>query len=880
MSWFDRNGEGNLNSEIQDYLERETARNIEAGMSPEEAVFAARRKLGPVARVTEETREAAAGGVLTWIEMLWRDLRHGVRMFAKNPAFTLTCVVSLAFGTGANVSMFSAVDALLLRPIPVPNPGEVLAVGSVLNYDNFNYVQTSYANYLDIRGQSRSFEGLAAFNVYAAGFSAQHGVPAQVEVGMFVSGNFLDVMRVRPELGREFRPEEDRVPGRDAVVILSRDLWRKLGSDKEIIGREVQIAGIGFAVIGVMPESFTGPDRQRQPAFYIPAAMLPRVSGNPTALDARDNWAWAVRGRLKPGVSITQAQTELDTIAANLARAHADTNRNQRLAIRTEWQMALGENRTYTALAAIVALLSIAVLIVACANVAGLLTSRAPLRAREIALRLAIGAGRGRLIRQLLAENALIAITGGLAGLPLAWAGIQVMRQIRLPTSLIAVPLIELDRRALLYSLAIALGSVFLFGLIPAIQTTRANLTTAFKSGGGAESGARRLWGRNALLVVQVAFSLVLLTVAVFSYRAFSGELRNGMGFRKGHIAMISVFPELIRYSDAQTYKFLDELTNRAALLPGVTSVALGSTKPIGFYEVWGIRPEGAPFPSGQNSAAVAADRIDEHYLDTLSIPIVRGRGFQTSDTISSPFVVVVNETLAAHYWPNQDPLGKRIFVVSRGWAQVVGVAKNSRYLFIGEPPRDFLYLPYRQTLPGYLTLFAGSAGESASLLEPLQKLARDLDPNMPIEDVQTMEYYFDARATSVGSVLTEIIAAMGLMGLTLAMIGLYALMSYSVSRRTREIGIRMAVGADRMKVMKMVVRQGLTPVLAGIAAGLALSAGAGYLLKASFPLGYDIGPSIYGWVAPVLLLIAIAAAYAPARRAAQVDPMTALREE
>ncbi len=879
MSWFKRDPDP-VSAEIQDYLERETARNIEAGMSPEEAVFAARRKLGPVARVTEETRAAAAGHIWTWIEMLWRDLGHGVRMFGKNPAFTLTCVLSLAFGTGANLAMFSAVDALLLRPIPVPNSGEVLAVGSVLDYDNFNNIETSYPNYLDIREQSRSFEGLAAFHNYAAGFSAQRGVPAQVKTGMYVSGNFFDVMRVQPELGREFRREEDRVPGRDTVVILSHDLWRELGSDPKIIGREVQIAGIGFTVIGIMPESFTGPDRQRQPAFYMPAAMLPRVSGNPRALDARDNWAWAVRGRLKTGVSMTQARAELDTIAANLSRAHPDINRNQRLVIRTEWQMALGENRTYTALAAIVALLSIAVLIVACANVAGLLTSRAPLRAREIALRLAIGAGRGRLIRQLLAENALIAVAGGLAGLPLAYAGIQVMRQIRFPTSLIAVPMIDLDRRALLYSLAIALGSVFLFGLIPAIQTTRANLTTAFKSGGGAETGGRRLWGRNTLLVVQVAFSLVLLTVAVFSYRAFSGELRHGMGFRNNHIAMISVFPELIRYNDAQISKFLDELTHDAALLPGVTSVALGSTKPIGFYEVWGIRPEGAQLPNSQNSAPVAADRIDEHYLDTLGIPIVRGRAFQATDTMSSPFVMVVNETLAAHYWPNQDPLGKRIFVVSRGWAQVVGVAKNSRYLFIGEPPRDFLYLPYRQTSRGYLTLFAGSAGDSASLLEPLRKLARDLDPNMPIDDIQTMEYYYDARATSVGGVLTEIIAAMGIMGLALAMIGLYALMSYSVSRRTREIGIRMAVGADRIKVMKMVVRQGLMPVLAGIAAGLVLSAGAGDLLKTSFPLGYEIGPSIYGWVAPMLLVIALAAAYFPARRAALVDPMTALREE
>ncbi len=879
MNRFSRGDDDGVNAEIQDYLERETARNIEAGMSAEEALLAARRKLGPVARVTEETREAAAGGVWTWIEMLWRDLRHGVRMFSKNPGFTLTCVLSLAFGTGANVAMFSAADALLLRPLPVPRPGEVITVGSHYSLGYFSYVQTSYLNYLDIRDQSRSFEGLTAFSTITVGLAADPQAAAQVKSGMAVAGNFFDVMEVHPALGRGFRQDEDQVRGRDAVVVLSDPTWQAIGADPKIVGRKVRLAGIDFTVVGIAPESFTGPDHIWTPAFYIPAAMWPAVSGDPRTLDDRSNWSFTVKGRLKPGVSLSQAQAELNTIAANLERAHPDTNRKQRLTAITELQMNLRQNQVYTALVGILALLAIAVLIVACANVAGLLTSRAPLRAREIALRLAVGAGRVRFIRQLLTESSLMAIAGGLLGLPLAYACIQIMRRVQFPNDLLVVPRIELDQRALLFSVLIAMGSVILFGLIPAIQTTRSNLTTAFKAG-DVELGRSRFSGRNLLVAIQVAFSLVLLTLSAFSYRAFGGELNRGMGFRRDHIAMITVRPRGLRYTDAQAMQFYEKLSQRSAAVPGVRLAALSSAKPAGVLDPFSIQPEGFHFPAGQNSALVYGSRIGEHYFDALEIPILRGRGIAATDTSTAPPVAVVNETLAEHYWPNQNPLGKRILVNGVRWAEVVGVAKNSRYLFITEPPTDFLYLPYRQMSQIDMTLFAVAAGDSASLLEPLRRLVLDIEPNMPMYNVQTMEYYYDARATSIGQVIVEIIGAMGIMGLALAMIGLYALMSYSVSRRTREIGIRMAVGADRMNVMRMVVRQGLIPVLAGIAAGLALSVGAGDLLKRSFPLGYEIGPSIYGWVAPILLLIAIAAAYAPARRAALVDPMTALREE
>jgi predicted permease len=885
MSWFRRRSriEEDVSSEIQDYIDRQTQENLHAGMAPAEARHAALRKLGPVARVMEDTREAAAGRVWFWLEMIWQDVHHACRMFAKNPGFTLAAVLSIALGAGANVAMFSAADALLLRPLAVPRAGEIVVVGTDFNVLNFSYMSSSYPNYADLRDRNRSFNGLLAFASTTAGFAAGRAEAPQVKIGMMVTGNFLQVLDVQPELGRTFRPDEDQVPGRDTVVILSHGTWAQLGADPKILGHSVRIGGIEFTVIGVMPASFNGPDRNRQPAFYVPMMMRPRLSGDPQILEARDRIGVTIKGRLKPGVSLTQAQAELNTIGSDLERAHPDADRNLRLTARTQLQMNIRENRVYTGLAAILTLLAAAVLVVACANVAGLLTSRAPLRAREIALRLAIGAGRSRLIRQLLTESGLIAAAGGLLGLPLAYVGIALLRQVQLPSDLIMTPRIELDQRALLFSLAVAMGSVVLFGLIPALQSTRANLTTALKASSSMVPGRRRLWGRNLLVTVQVAVSLVLLTLALFSYRMFAGELDNGMGFRTDHMLLMDFNPSVVRYTDAQSSQFFASLTERASLLPGVKSAALASSPPLGGLEPSFIQPEGFRFPAGQNFATVYSSRVDEHYFDTLGIRILRGRAFTASDAAGAPRVAIVNEVLANDYWPSQDPIGKRLRLLGPNnppWVEIVGVAKLSRYGFIGEPPTEFLYLPYHQMPPGSMTLLAASAGDSASLLAPLRNLLRDLDPNMPTYDVQTMEHFYWARATSIAQVTVEIVGGMGLMGLVLAMVGLYGLMSYSVSRRTREIGIRMAVGASHLSVLRMVLRQGMLPALCGIPIGLALSAGAGRVLTSSFPLSYRSGPAIYGVVALLMLIVAILAAYWPARRASLVDPMTALREE
>ncbi len=887
MSWLNRFSNlfrrralnRDLEEELQFHFDARTRDNIAAGMSPDQARQDARKRFGNRMLAKERTREA---NIFGWMESLGQDLRHGCRMFINTPGFTAVAVVSLALGTGANTAMFSTTDALLLRPLPVERPGDLVNIGSDLSTTDFRFSYTSYLNYLDIRDRTTSFDGVVAFASITAGFAAQSNALPQMTVGMVVSGNLLQVLGVQPRMGRAFRADEDKVPGRDAVVVLSHGMWEQLGSDPRILGRSVKIAGIDFTVVGVAPSSFTGPDRNRHPAFYVPVMMWPRLTGEPRVLDARDYWGLRVKGRRKPGVTLTQVQAEMDHLAKTLEQAYPETNSNQRLRVFTELEAAMMENRIRGGGTVIVSILALAVLIVACANVAGLLTSRAPVRAREIGLRLAIGAGRVRLIRQLLTEGLLIAVAGGLLGLPLAYLGITLLRQIQYPTELFFIPRIELDERALVFSIGIAMLSAILFGFIPAIQTTRADLTTALKAAEARVAGGRRQWGRSLLVAAQVAVSLVLLTMAGFAYRTLAGDLQGSTGFRTNHMLLMKLDPGLLRYDRNETQRFYERLGREARNAAGVKSATLASAVPLSYPDTTWIRPEGHRFPPGQESASVLFCAADEHYFDTVDLRIERGRGFLATDSADAPRIAVVNETLAGHYWPGQDPLGKRFRMnnAKGPWVEIVGVAKNSRYLFVGEPPTDFVYFPYRQHPMQRMILMAESTGDSASILTPLREVVRRLDPNMPVYDVRTMEEHYYALATSVGQVIVEIVGGMGLMGIGLALAGLYGLMSYAVSRRTREIGIRMAVGADRAAVVRMVLRQGIIPVLCGLAIGLALSAGAGRLLAASFPMSERVGPALYGLIAPVLLLVAMLAAFVPARRAALVDPMAALRDE
>jgi predicted permease len=529
------------------------------------------------------------------------------------------------------------------------------------------------------------------------------------------------------------------------------------------------------------------------------------------------------------------------------------------------------------------ATLALGVLLVACANVGGLLASRAPARAREMALRLAIGAGRARLVRQLITESLLVALSGGALGLGIGYAGMILFRQIEIPTDLPIQIAFQLDRRAVVFSVIVAGASALLFGLLPALQAARTDLTAVMKAGDAVAPGRRRRWGRAVLVGGQVAVSVVLLVVALFIYRGFRHQLLAGPGYRVDHLLLTSVDPTLVRYDDAETQRFYDQLLEQTRELPGVTGVALASTVPMQGDNLGSddVAPEGYTFPVGKDHATVASARVDESYFDTLGLSIVRGRAFRQTDGAGAPKVAIVNEEFARHYWPDQDALGKRLRLEDKTWAEVVGVAKMSKYIFIAEPPTEFLYLPFRQQKVGRMVLIAGSAGDPTSLVGPVRTAIHALDQNMPIFNLRTMQEFYRMRAVSIFNVLVGTVGAMGAMGLGLAIVGLYGLIAYAVSRRTREIGIRMAIGADRLAVLKMVLRQGLVLSVVGLIVGLAAAVGVGELLRATFPMGgneRDLAAFVI--VTPLVLAVTALAVYVPARRASRVNPMDALRYE
>jgi len=825
-----------------------------------------------------------------FLERFWQDLKYGVRMLAASPAFTIVAVLSLAMGIGANCAIFSFADALVLRPLPVASPGEVYTVGMQNTVEAFgaSSIASSYPDYVDVRDRSKSFEGLAAINTMTAGFAKDRSATPRIKLGMLASGNLFTVMRVAPVLGRTFRVDEDQAAGKDPVVVISHVLWeQEFGSDPAVIGRRILLDGREFTIIGVAPEYFTGLDNYVRVDFIVPMHMASWLLTDPKAasLEARDSQQLTLKGRLKPGVSQAAAQAELTTIGADLARAYPATNKNQRLVIKTELQARMAQDPPDATLAAMLSTLALLVLFVACANVAGLLTSRAPARAREMALRLAIGAGRGRLVRQLITESLLIAIAGGAAGLGVGYAGMLLFRQIEIPSDLPITLAFTMDRRALLFSLAVSVVSALLFGLVPALSAARSDLTAVMKAGDATAPGKRRRWGRALLVGGQVAVSVVVLVVALFMYRGFGKQLSSGPGYRTDHLMIVRVDTGLVRYMHEQSAKFFKDLSDGVHAVPGVVHATLSTSVPMSNDSIGGatVVPEGYSFPPGKDNAIVFASRVDEHYFDVMGVPLLKGRNFAATDDAAAPKVAIVNEQFAKRYWPNQDPVGKRVKLVDQdqAWAEVVGVAKMAKYIFIAEPPTEFIYMPYRQQAARQISVIAQTPGDPASLAGPLREVVHRIDANMPVFDVRTMESLYHVRAVGVFNVLISTVASLGLMGLGLAIVGLYGLVAYAVSRRTREIGIRMAIGAGQTDVLKLVLRQGVLLASVGLVVGLVASVAAGRVLASAFPSGNDqrdFGALLI--VIPIVLAVTSLAAYIPARRASRINPTLALRQD
>jgi putative ABC transport system permease protein len=817
------------------------------------------------------------------------DLKHGARMLVKNPGFAMIAILSIAIGVGANAAMFSLADGLVLRPLRVPRSSEIVAVSALSPRASSAFVTTSLlsrADFLDLRDRARSFNGLLAYGTLVTGFAVRQDEPVQSTMGLAVSANFFDVLELKPALGRFFLPEEDRVAGRDAVMVIAHHVWTdRFGADPGILGRRVRLGGVDFEVVGVAPEGFEGMNLALHPAYYVPSAITTVLpDAVPDALERRGLRNLTVKGRLKPNVSLGQAREEVRLIAAGLERTYPDSNRGYGLMVKSDFDARLEERGPSAPGAFMLLTLAFVVLLVACANVAGLLMSRGPVREREIALRLAIGGGRLRVVRQLVTESVLLAVGGGLLGLVFGYIAVRLFRQLPIVSDIGVRLIFELDRRAIAVGVVLAAASVLISSLVPAWRATRrVDLNSSLKT--GTSSGrASRLWGQNSLVAGQVALSVILLVVTVFLSRAFERELREP-GFRTTRMLLSNYEPRLARYDEARTKAFYRQLKDRARALPQVTSVGMTSVMPLNqdYREALAIVPEGFQLPRGTTSMTVLSSRIDEEYLVTMQIPVVEGRGIEATDTEDAPRVALVNQSMAARYWPGQRAVGKRIRLLNRAgqeWAEIVGVTADSKYGFIGEAPTPWTYLAQQQDPGARATLIVASDRDSAALASPLRAVVRELDPAMPISGVRTMEDFYRGNATGIVTALVGITASMGLLGLTLAMVGLYGLVAYVVARQTREIGIRMAVGAPSGSVLRMVLRRGFWRAAWGAVFGIAGCLAAGPLLRAVFPTVGSIDVRTYVTVIAILAAVTLLASYIPARRAAHIDPLRALRTE
>jgi len=813
---------------------------------------------------------------------IFREFIYALRRIRRNKGFSFAVLLSTALGVGATASIFSLIDAFMLRPLPVPATSRVVHLTSVTQSSPVG--RFSWAEVDDIRRDAQSFTGLSASQTAAFGLALVPDEQPRVAIGLLVNGEFFSALGVTPALGRVFTAADDEAPGRSPVVVLSYGTWqRELGGRSDIVGRTLRLNGAEFTIVGVAPSWFTGVHPFLRPALYVPRTMIREASGGSVeALTDRAARSADVFARLKPGVSIAQGRDDLQRVAAAMARENPVANQGRGAMVFSQVGYRIAEapdNFTISWLFFAVAAL---VLTIACINVANLLLSTAPGRMRETAVRLAMGASRTRLLRQFLIESAVLSTAGAIAGVMIAAGCAAFIRSIEIASE---VPLMldaRVDVRVALFALGVGLVSGVLSGALPAIRTTRADLNTVLKTSETRLVPARG-WMRRALVVVQVAVALVMIVMSGLFLEAVQTSRAADPGFRTDHILTLRFDPRMAKYDLDATRVFYRRLLDRVRALPGVRAAAIGQHIPLGVSSSsTDISIAGYVRAPNQPTLSVGSDVVGDRYFEVLNIPILRGRAFTGRDTADAPAVAIVNDAMAKKYWPNRDALGATITIQSTppSTAQVVGVARTSKTGDIGERPQPFLYLPIEQSRATGMTIFVLTDRDPAALAGTVRGEVRAVDPTLPIYDVRTLAAHFEQQALWGVRLIAEVITAVGVIGLALSVLGLYAVVAYSVSQRTREIGIRMAVGASEGRVLGMVLRQGLTLSVAGIAAGLAvtfvLSSLIGDLLNGVNPRDLRV----YTVATFVLLAVTLFATYLPARRASRVDPQLALRAE
>ena len=802
---------------------------------------------------------------------LWQDVRYGVRMLAKRPVLTLITAAALALGIGANTAIFSVVDAVLLRPLPYPESDRIVRVFATDLKRNILKYPTSYPNFTDWRERGSVFEHMAAHA--STGAAVTFGdTPESVE-GVYASADLFPLLGVSPAVGRVFTREEER-PG-SRVVVLSHALWqRRFGGDPSVVGRQFLFDGEGVTVLGVMPEGFKFPVDAEGAEYWAP--FDPESAGN----KERGNNYLSVVARLKPGVSAAQAQGEMEAITARLQEEYQDRNAGRGANVVSMYEDVVGGVRPalYVLLAAVGF-----VLLIACANVANLLLARAAARQKEIAIRTALGASRWRVVRQMLTESLLLALIGGALGLLLALWGVDALSSL-IPADIPRVKEIGLDARVLLFTLGVSVLTGVVFGLAPALQASKPDLNESLKDGSrGSTEGFGRNRLRSLLIVSEVALSLILLVGAGLLIRSFV-ELRGVKpGFDPRNVLTAGISLPTAKYGEAsQQAAFHRQVLERVAALPGVKAV--GSAEPLPFSgNGWQTSlkfPDRPPAPPGERLTSHTRV-VTPDYFRAIGIPVLRGRVINDRDDENAPKAMVINETFANKYFPGEDPLGKRVTpTVAPGFdAQVVGVVGDVKHRRLNEESAPEFYVSYLQAPQPFISLVVRAEGDPAALAGALRNTVLQVDPNQPLYSVKTMdELLSDSVARSRFQMLLLTIFAS--VALALAGVGLFGVMSYTVTQRTHEIGIRMALGARAGDILRMVVRQGMVLVGMGVALGLA---GAFALTRFISTLLYGVSasdPLTFAGVSALLAAVALLACLVPARRATKVDPMVALRYE
>jgi putative ABC transport system permease protein len=862
-----------LDQDVLDHIERETQDNIERGLSPEQARYAAMRKFGNVMRVKEEAREVWGW---IWLDHLLRDIRYAFRMLRKSPGFTAAAVLTLALGIGANTAVFSAVYAILLRPLPYKDPARLMLLNETT--PKVGTVSVSHPNFLDWRAGSHMFSQMAA--VHTVGFNLAGITQPESVSGVAVSPNYLSMMGVQPLLGRDFDMAEEKA-GTPPVVLLGYALWQtQFGGAPGAVGKTISLDGRGFTVVGVLPPDYRALDKTE---VMLPIGVWATDHAR-EATERGERGDMSVTARLAPGVTFAQSRAELDGIAARLAEEYPASNERFGVMVRPIRDAFVGDTRP--ALFVLVGAVMF-VLLIACANVANLFLARGAARTKEVALRMAFGASRRRIIGHMLTESFVLSFLGGVLGMVLAMVGIHGIAQL-LPADMLSGAIVTLNGTVLLFGASVVILAAFTFGLTPALHWAKPDVQSELKEGGRTASASvaqSRL--RSALVIAETSLALILLVGAGLMMKSLYRLLEVDPGFRPDRVLTMAMDLRAQQYAkDPAVLSFWRQVLDRVQTLPGVEGAAVGTVVPLtDNHSRSDITFEGMAEPTAGNYPHPDVHIVSPGYLATLGIPLLRGRTFTDADNEKAPLVGMINATVARRYFPNEDPVGKRFMFghpsATRppAWYTIVGVVGDTKLYGLANPARLEVYEPFQQNAISPMALIVKSGVDPTALTSAVREAIRSIDKDQPIFAVSTMKELVNNSVATRRMTLVLLGLFSGL-ALILGAIGIYGVISYSVAQRTREIGVRMALGAPRRDVFQLVVGEGLKLAGSGIAIGIAAAFGLARLMSS---LLYGVSAAdfeTFAVVAIVLGLVALLACYVPARRAMRVDPMVALRYE